>query len=39
MIKFDCDEWNVVNLMIVFGMLEMNYMISGLNILQICFKK
>ncbi len=39
MIKFDCDEWNVVNLIIVFGMLGMNYMISGLIILQICFKK
>jgi hypothetical protein len=39
MIKFDCDKWNVVDLMIAFGMLEMNYMISGLIILQICFKK
>jgi hypothetical protein len=30
LIGFDCQECNVINLMIVVGMLEMNYMISGL---------
>jgi hypothetical protein len=30
MIEFDCDECNIINLMIAVKMLEMNYMINGL---------
>jgi hypothetical protein len=37
-IKFNCDKCNVINLMIVVGMLEMNYMINGLVIQQMCLK-
>ncbi len=33
----DNDEWNVINLMIFIGMLEMNYMINGLIILHMYF--
>jgi hypothetical protein len=37
-IKFNCNKCNVINLMIVVGMLEMNYMINGLVIQQMCLK-
>ncbi len=39
MIVCDKDKWNVVNQMTIIGMLEMNYMINGLILLQMCFKK
>jgi len=39
MIMCDNDEWNVINLMIFIGMLEINYMINGLIILHMYFKK
>jgi hypothetical protein len=35
MLMCDKDEWNVINLMIFIGMLEMNYMTSALIILCI----
>jgi len=38
MIKFDCGKCNIINLMIVVGMLEMNYMINRLIIQQMCLK-
>jgi hypothetical protein len=38
MIMFDCNKCNVINLMIIVGMLEMNYMINGLVIRQMCLK-
>jgi len=38
MIEFDCDECNIINLMIVVKMLEMNYLINGLIIWQMCLK-
>jgi hypothetical protein len=38
MIRFDCDKCNVINLMIAFGMLEMNCMINTLIIRQMCLK-
>jgi len=39
MIVCDKDKWNVFNRMTIIGMLEMNYMIKGLILLQMCFKK
>jgi hypothetical protein len=38
MIGFNCNEYNAINLMITIGMLEMNCMINGLIIQQICLK-
>jgi hypothetical protein len=38
MIGFNCIECNIINLMITIGMLEMNYMINGLVIQQMCLK-
>jgi hypothetical protein len=38
MIKFKCDECNIINLMIIVEMLKMNCMINGLIIWQMCFK-
>jgi len=38
MIEFNCDECNVINLMITIGMLKMNYMINGLVIQQMCLQ-
>jgi hypothetical protein len=35
----DNDKWNVINLMIFIGMLKINYMINGLIILHMYFKK
>jgi len=38
MIGFNCDECNVINIIITIGILEMNCMINGLVNQQICFK-
>jgi hypothetical protein len=38
MIGFNCNECNVINLMIIIGMLEMNCMLNGLVIQQMCLK-
>jgi hypothetical protein len=35
----DNNESNVINLMIFIGMLKMNYMVSGLIILHMYFRK
>ncbi len=36
--RFGYDKCNVINLMIAFGMLEMNCMTNGLVIRQMCLK-
>jgi len=38
MIRFNCDECNVINITIAIGILEMNCTINGLVNQQICLK-
>jgi hypothetical protein len=38
MIEFNCNKCNVINLMIVVGMLKLNCMINGLVTQQMCLQ-